>query len=164
MLNRAGRDINNAKRRVRIPLAFRINLRIRPIRAKRKILRSVGEKKLEKPSASPIALKRKRNQNVVKTHQWNSILMFIFLYSVLQVLKAINIITDHIISLSIETLSLILQLLMKELRKSKSNCNILTYLYKGTELMYSMETASFQISVIQCMKLRIAEVLLKNPF
>lgn len=90
--------------------------------------------------------------------------MFILLYSVLQVLKAINIITDHIISLSIETLSSILQLLMKELRKSKTNCNIFTYLYKGTELMYSMETASFQISVIQCMKLRITEVLLKNPF
>lgn len=90
--------------------------------------------------------------------------MFTLLYSVLQVLKVINIITDHIISLSIKTLSSLLQLLMKELRKNKTNCNISRYLYRGTKFMYSMETASSQISVIQCMKLCIAEVLLKNPF
>lgn len=60
MLNRAGRDINNAKRRVLIPLAARISLRIRPIRAKRIILKSVGERKVLKTSESAKSLKEKR--------------------------------------------------------------------------------------------------------
>lgn len=44
MLNREGRDIIRAKRRVLIPRAARTSLRIRPIRAKRTILKSVGGK------------------------------------------------------------------------------------------------------------------------
>uniref|UniRef100_A0A8C6GAH7 Uncharacterized protein n=1 Tax=Mus spicilegus TaxID=10103 RepID=A0A8C6GAH7_MUSSI len=46
MLKREGRDIINAKRSVLIPRAARTSLRIRPIRAKRTILKSVGGKTL----------------------------------------------------------------------------------------------------------------------
>uniref|UniRef100_A0A8C3EEQ2 Uncharacterized protein n=1 Tax=Corvus moneduloides TaxID=1196302 RepID=A0A8C3EEQ2_CORMO len=67
MLTSAGRDISSAKRRVRIPLAWRTILRIRPIRAKRRVLKTVGEKKVRKTSETPRPLKGKRKQNVVRS-------------------------------------------------------------------------------------------------
>lgn len=113
MLNRAGIDISNAKRRVRIPLAFRINLRIRPIRVKRKILSSVGEKKRWKTSSSPIPLKWKRKQNVVKPYQGSCLFMYVLLYSVLRVLKE-TLIISHLFQQNIININHLQKSLGKE--------------------------------------------------
>lgn len=122
MLKSAGRDISSANRSVRIPLALRISLRIRPIRTRRKILRSVGEKKALKTSESPIPWKGKTPQR--KCSQALAAELPIYAHFAPFCSVGVESSINHITSLSTKTLPSTLQLLTGELRKRKANCNI----------------------------------------
>lgn len=61
MLNRAGRDIIKANKRVRIPLALLMSRRIRPIRASRTTRIKVGENRYLMTSETNVPVKQRRN-------------------------------------------------------------------------------------------------------